>query len=108
MMCQYTPSWAYSTWAQRMVPNPQPLREGNAIDDPRPGVELASIVNALDASLLVAAFGTSESNLEVEFEGDLKKFDRRADFDRDGDVDNDDFQILKDNFLRFSPLLVVP
>ena len=89
-------------------PNPQPLREGNAIDDPRPGVELASIANALDASLLVAAFGTSESNLEVEFEGDLKKFDRRADFDRDGDVDNDDFQILKDNFLRFSPLLVVP
>ena len=89
-------------------PNPQPLLEGNAIDDPRPGVEPASIVNALDASLLAAAFGTSESNQEVVFEGDLKKFDRRADFDRDGDVDDADFQILKDNFLAFSPVIVVP
>ena len=89
-------------------PNPQPLLEGNAIDDPRPGVEPASIVNALDASLLAAAFGTSESNQEVVFEGDLKKFDRRADFDRDGDVDAADFQILKDNFLEFSPVIVVP
>ena len=71
-------------------------------------MEPASIVNALDASLLAAAFGTSESNQEVVFEGDLKKFDRRVDFDRDGDVDAADFQILKDNFLEFSPVIVVP
>ena len=85
------------------------LLEGNAIDDPRPGVELASIVNALDASLLVAAFGTSESDLTVVTpDGDTKKFDPRADFNRDGTVDQLDFDLLKKNFLKFSPFLVVP
>ena len=89
-------------------PNPQPLLEGNAIDDPRPGVEPASIVNALDASLLASAFGTSENNPEVVFQGDLKKFDRRADFNRDGRVNQVDFDLLKANFLIFSPVIVVP
>ena len=84
-------------------PNSQPLLEGNAVDDPRLGVEPASIVNALDASLLAAAFGTSDINPIAEIDGDTKNFDPRADFDRDGDVDNADFDLLKANFLIFSP-----
>ena len=71
------------------------LLAGNAIDDGRIDVEPASIINALDASLLAAAIN----------EG---KFDPRVDFDRDGDVDNDDFLLLQQNYLEFSPVLLIP
>jgi hypothetical protein len=79
------------------------LRAGNAANDPRPGVELASIINALDASVLVAAFDTSEDN---PIRGN-KRFDPRADFDRDGDVDRADLALLEQNYLRFSPITVI-
>lgn len=38
------------------------LLEGSAMDDPRPGVEPASIINSLDASVLVAALGIDRAN----------------------------------------------
>ena len=67
------------------------LLEGNAIDDP--SVEPASIINALDASLLAAAINE-------------QKFDPRVDFNRDGKVDNADLELLKKNYLRFSPFII--
>ena len=84
------------------------LLKGNAMDNPRgPTVEPASIVNALDASLLAAAFSTSETNPIQVFGGDVKRLDPRVDFDRDGDVDEDDFELLKANYLKFSPVILV-
>ena len=69
--------------------------EGNAIND---ASELASIINALDASLLAAAI-----NNQV--------FDARVDFNRDGLVDpkqgnQPDLALLIANYLRFSPIIV--
>ena len=71
------------------------LLAGNSIDDLRLGVEPASIINALDASLLAAAI-----NEQV--------FDPRVDFNRDGKVDEADFALLQQNYLEFSPVLVIP
>ena len=83
------------------------LLDGNAVNDPRgPSVEPSSIINALDVSVLVAAFGTSEAVPEATVQGDLKFFDSRADFDRDGDVDDDDFDLMNGNFLEFSPSII--
>ena len=94
------------------------LLAGNAVEDTT-GVELASVINALDTSVLMAAFGTSlnqpcplplpgadptdpcETNL---VDGDVKEFDPRADFNRDAVIDEADFDILKANYLQFSPV----
>ena len=75
------------------------LLAGNAIDDPRPGVELASIINALDASLIASVLLEKQTNPTV--------YDARVDFDRDGQVTLADFDLLQANYLKFSPLLVV-
>ena len=85
------------------------LLVGNAIDDQR-GLEFepASIINALDASLVVAAIGTSVNDPTAIVDGDPKNFDSRVDFDRDGDVDAADFALMKNNYLIMSPLIVVP
>ena len=79
------------------------LPAGNAANDPRPGVELASIINALDASILVASFGTSQTNPVFG----NKAFDQRADFNRDGAVNQLDLDLLTQNYLLFSPITVV-
>ena len=68
------------------------LLEGNATDDPRPGVEPASIINSLDASVLVAALGIDRANGIVTG----GQFDPSVDFNRDGTVDGADVEILKD------------
>ena len=82
------------------------LLAGNAVDDTT-GVELSSAINALDTSALMAAFGTSESQPFALVDGDLKEYDPRADFNRDGQIDDADFAILKANYLRVSPIEVV-
>ena len=69
------------------------LLEGDAIADARPGVEPGGIINALDASLIAAAIFTGSNDL-------------RVDFDRDGDADTNDFDLLKKNYLKFSPWIV--
>ncbi len=79
------------------------LLEGNAIDGPG---DLSPVINARDASVLVAAFGTSTAVLSAVVDGDTKNFDARVDLDRDGDVDQDDLDILIGNFLRFSPVIL--
>ncbi len=88
------------------------LPAGNALNDTRvqkgQRLEPASIVNSLDASVLVAAFGTSKTDTgPVLVQGDLKAFDPRADFDRDGDVDDADFALLDKYYLLFSPVVVL-
>ena len=77
------------------------LLAGNAANDPRPGVELASIINALDASILVAAFGTDDDPATIDPLN--KRFDAKADFNRDGAVNQQDLDLLTQNYLLFSP-----
>ena len=84
---------------QTTVTMDSPVLVGNAVDDARLDandlpVEPASIINALDASKMVAFIGTTNPGLIAVL-----------DFDRDNDVDNDDFDLLKKNYLRFSPIL---
>ena len=73
------------------------LLEGNVVDDARPGIEPTDVINALDASALAAAFGTSA--------GDAG-FDSNADFDRDGTIGQPDVDLLTANFLGFSPIVL--
>ena len=80
------------------------LLEGSAMDDPRPGVEPASIINSLDASVLVAALGIDRANGIVTG----GQFDPSVDFNRDGTVDGADVEILKANYFEFSPVLATP
>ena len=68
------------------------LLEGNAIDDD-PATEPGSVINALDASLLAAAINEGTNDPSV-------------DFTRNGTVDQDDLDLLKANYLRFSPIPV--
>ena len=80
------------------------LLAGNAVEDTT-GVEKSSVINALDASALMAAFDPDGDGFH---DGDEKEFDPRADFKRDGVIDEADFDILKANYLQYSPILVVP
>ena len=62
------------------------LVAGNAANDPRRDtlgrkLEIASIINALDASVLVAAYGTDNDQNKIKGN---KRFDSRADFKRPG------------------------
>lgn len=68
------------------------LLEGNAIDDD-PATEPGSVINALGASLLAAAINEGTNDPSV-------------DFTRNGTVDQDDLDLLKANYLRFSPIPV--
>ena len=68
------------------------LLEGNAIDDD-PATEPGSVINALDASLLAVAINEGTD-------------DPAVDFTRNGTVDLDDLDLLKANYLRFSPIPV--
>ena len=75
------------------------MREGNAVDsftDPLTGEpnELSAIISALDASLLAAAIrdGTTD--------------DLRVDFNQDGTSDEADLDLLKANYLLFSPVVL--
>ena len=71
------------------------LLEGNAVDDPRGAIEPATIVNALDASVLAAAIS--------EF-----RPDPRADFNPDGANGDADKDLLTKNYLLCSPRLQDP
>ena len=60
-------------------------------DDP---LEPAPIINALDASLMASVLADGG-------------FDATLDFDRNGVVDQDDFDIMIANYLLFSPVVLV-
>ena len=73
------------------------LLEGNAADDD-PAIEPASVINALDASVLAAAINNQQ-------------FDADTDFNRDGLVDTrtgvqPDLDLLKPNYFQFSPCIL--
>ena len=73
------------------------LLERNAADDD-PAIEPASVINALDASVLAAAINNQQ-------------FDADADFNRDGLVDprtgvQPDLDLLKPNYFQFSPCIL--
>ena len=79
-----------------LITDMKTLLEGNAVNDTRPNVELSTIVNALDASLLAAVIKAGS-------------YDVRVDFTRDGGtVDDADFNLLQSNYLKFSPVILAP
>ena len=77
------------------------LREGNAVNDPRADVELSTIINALDASALATSL-----NKDLEAIVGEPTYDASLDFNRDGKVNASDLELLKKNYLEFSPVLI--
>ena len=79
-----------------LITDMKTLLEGNAVNDTRLNVELSTIINALDASLLAAVIKAGS-------------YDVRVDFTRDGGtVDDADFNLLQSNYLKFSPVILAP
>ena len=69
------------------------MREGDVAAHPEPAIEPKPIINALDASLMIAGInsGLNPPGLDIN---------------RDGSVDAVDLQMLADNYLLFSDIVV--